>query len=56
MIYDEGCDPHEASWAEQVAEARREAAARRRHKLLTSTVGYGLVLGGLVWAWLRWLA
>jgi len=55
MIYDEGCDPHEETWAEQIARARGEAQARRRHKLVTSAVGYGLVAGGMLWACLHWM-
>jgi hypothetical protein len=55
MIYDEGCDPYEGTWAEQVARARREAQARQRSRVITNAVGYGLVAGGMLWACLRWL-
>lgn len=56
MICDPGCDPYEEGWAEQVARAQRRARARRRDQLITNAVGYALVLAGMMWVCLRWLA
>lgn len=56
MIYDPSCDPYEESWVEQAAQARRRAGARRREQLITNAVGYALVLAGMMWVCLRWLA
>lgn len=55
MIYDQGCDRREESWREQAARARRAAGTRRRDQLITNAVGYTLLLGGMLWACLRWL-
>ena len=55
MIYDQGCDPYEESWAEQAVRERRAVRARRRDHLITNAVGYALVVGGMLWACLRWL-
>ena len=55
MIYDQGCDPYEESWAEQAARASRATGTRRRDKLITNAVGYALVLAGMLWVCLRWL-
>ena len=53
MIRDECCDGYEPWWVEQVVLARREAAGRRRDRVLTNAVGYALVIGAMLWASLR---
>ena len=54
MIYDPSCDPYEERWVAQAVRARRRA--RRRGQLITNAVGYALVLAGMMWVCLRWLA
>ncbi len=54
-IQDKGCDANEGWWAEEMARVDSEARGRSRDKLITYAVGYALVLGGVLWACLRWL-